>query len=302
MNRLDFGQTGGHPLTLDDFSFIQDAWRDSFKAAVNLLRDPALTTLLPSFIIAGCEKTNPSAGVWSIAEGYMVYEGEICYVPAHTLSYSNINDPLYWYIDQTAVAPSPVEYKDFSIKNIHLRRQAKVRTTSSTVAYSTKENVRAMLDRRQRGDIGTINGANGWTGGITYVKAHGRVSLYGILSTTSNTTHGNVMFQLPAELTPYCHGFGYLGTAPAVDSLIAGILALQLAQSGLLPYMALRVYLNGSTPTSYTPWPLTIQPLNLTSPPPRVANLRVLNPVNIPPGSDSVLYNFNGISWDIAAE
>ncbi len=232
----------------------------------------------------------------------MVYEGEICYVPAHTLSYSNINDPLYWYIEQTSVSPSPVEYKDFSVKNVHLQRRAKVRTTSSTVPYDTGENVRAMLDRRQRGDIGTINGTNGWTGVITYVKSHGRVSFYGILSTTSNVTHGNVMFQLPAELTPYCPGVGYVGSAAAISSPEAVAVAIILAAGGSLPHTALRVYLNGTTPTSYTLWPLTVEPINLTSAPPRVANVKVLGPVTIPGGSDTVVYNFNGISWDIAAE
>jgi hypothetical protein len=303
MNKLDVSLFGGHPLTLADFNFIQEAWRDSFRAAANILRDPASSGLAPSFVIAGCERTNPSAGVWAIAEGYVAIEGEICYVPAHNVGYSDINDPLFWYVEQTAVAPSPVEYRDFSLQNVHLQRVAKVRTTSSSVPFATMPTVRAMLDRRQRGRTGTFTLINGWTGIIEYTVVAGRLQLYGYVQASSNIINAAVMCQVPAELTPKVFGLGYVGTMPVLTSGEFAALAVGLSLSGGgLPFNSTRLFLNGTTITSTVQYPVMAELTNLTSAPPRTCNLRVMQPQAIPGGSDSVVYNLNGITWDITAE
>jgi len=305
MTKLDTSFNGGHPLTLADFNFIQEAWRDSFVAAVNMLRSPSESTLAPSFIIAGCAKTSPSAGVWAISEGYMVYEGEICYVPAHTLSYSNVNDPLYWTVEQTAVAPSPVEYKDLSNKNVHLQRRAKVTTTSGVVAFNESATVSNILDAKLRGESGTLTLINGWDGNVTYRVIAGRVTLFGSVSANSNTIQGNVISNIPAAICPWIHIYNnYCGLGPATDSIIAGLVALDVFLNGGNIYPATRLHRLSSNINvlATTAWPLAVVPKNLTGAAPRTAQLRVWNPINIPGGYDYVVYNVTGISWDIAAK
>lgn len=303
MNKLETSLLGGHPLTLDDFTFLQEAVHDGFKALSNILSDPNNPSLEPSYIIKGCEKTLQSAGIWQINAGYIVISGEVCYVPQHTVSFSDEADPLYWIIEQSAVAPSPVEYRDLQLQEVHLQRIAKVSTTTSLLPFESTLTVRALLDRRQRRGSGTFTLINGWEGAVSYTIAHGRIHLHGFINCSSNTIQSLVAFNIPSALAPWGWGFdNYVGVMPSIESSQAGVLAIAYALSGGISFPCTRIHRFESTINSASCWPCHILPNNVTSAAPRVANFLVYQPQNIPSGSDTVVYNLSGISWNIAPE
>lgn len=301
MNKFDTTQSGGHPLTLNDFDFIQKSWIEGFKCLSNILQLPSDEGLEPSYIIAGCEKTNPSAGLWQISEGFVVVKGELCYVPQHNVSFSNINDPLYWLVEQTIVEPSPVQYKDFNVKDVHLQRVAKATTTTTDVLYNPEQNVKNRLDKIQRGQSGSLTLLNGWSGSIDYRVKHGMVFLYGEIICESNTIQSETVCLIPSEIAPFYRGFGYIGTSQAVSEAVATAIGFGAALYGGHTHQSTRIFRNDSgTLISTSGWPLTIFPDNLNLPAPRTPRLFVLNPQNIPSGYNSVSYNLNGICWEIA--
>lgn len=303
MNKIDFNQTGGHPLHLEDFAFLQNASIDAFKAIANILQEPQSSGLTPTYIITGCVKTNPVPGTWAISEGYVVIAGEIYYVPSHSISYVDVNAPLYWTVEQTNETPSPLEYKDFSIKNVHFSRVAKLTTTLTSTVYNPAQNVAQRIDMIHRGVTGSLTLLNGWDGALEYRVIAGRVTLYGSVLANSNTIQSAVISNLPAEICPWVRIYDdYCGVGAATNSTIAGIVAADVALNGGNLHPAIRLQRNSGDNNilATAAWPIQLVPQNLTSAAPRTAQLRVWNPVNIPAGFDYVVYNLNGISWDIA--
>jgi hypothetical protein len=303
MNKLDTSQPGGHPLTLDDFSFLQEANRDSFKGLANILSDPQASGLEPSYIIKGCEKSLLSAGVWQIAAGYVVINGEICFVPQHNVSFNDEADPLFWMIEQSVAPPSPVEYRDLQLQDVHLRRVAKVSTTPGVIQYEAIPTIRALLDRRQRRNSGSFALTNGWQGDVRYTIVHGKIQLHGYIYCSSNAIQSLSAFDIPGALSPWGWGFNhYLGVMPEVPPLIAGSVSVAYGLYGSNSFPSLRLFKSGSTNTSVSYWPCHIIPLNASAIPPRICRFFVFSPQNIPNGSDGVVYNLSGINWDLPAE
>jgi len=82
MNKLLIPSTniGGHPLTLNDLRFLQDAILDALKG----LGAGFGNALDDTYILAGCEVVLAGVLTYNVAEGYMLYKGEVCKVDAHT--------------------------------------------------------------------------------------------------------------------------------------------------------------------------------------------------------------------------
>ena len=115
MNRIDFTKTGGHPLSLRDFDFLQTAIRDMFIPLINSQHYGGGTT---GIILQGCRV---STGAQSA--GYVAYGGEIYYVPAHSGAFTV--PVLVPQGDVVDTAYSPVSYADASSQNVHLKREMK---------------------------------------------------------------------------------------------------------------------------------------------------------------------------------
>lgn len=93
MNRL-LTPNGGMPLELDDFNFIQDAYKEVIKAAfepiVKFFPTGLSSFATGNFIISGCEATDIGGGNSSISAGLVYIDSEILYAPA-VASYPTAN-------------------------------------------------------------------------------------------------------------------------------------------------------------------------------------------------------------------
>lgn len=114
MNKLIL-QGGGHPLTIEDLQFMQDAWRAGFTAAMSMFASPAY----PSFIVSGCEKTAAATpGYADISAGYVYHANEVWQVE-QALNVPNAD--IHLAPDVSYQAPSPVTYasgSDFDTKQV----------------------------------------------------------------------------------------------------------------------------------------------------------------------------------------
>ena len=116
--------TGGHPRSNDDIMFVQQAVFDGFLGLSKVFGD--------TYIISGCAIPNPSTGNYTIAAGWMCYQGEIMEVAGNSITGSASVPSIT--VDQVAAAPSPVTYFDAVSRNAHFTRKAKL-ITSQTAGF-----------------------------------------------------------------------------------------------------------------------------------------------------------------------
>lgn len=86
MHRLLLGE-GGHPLTLDDLSFLQSALSIPIMAGLNAWGN---------CIVSGCEITLDAAGKRSISSGIIAFAGDLYLVYKHDLAPLGQGEELYW--------------------------------------------------------------------------------------------------------------------------------------------------------------------------------------------------------------
>ena len=99
MDRIDFTQPGGFPLTQDTFDYLQSAFRLVFTGIARSFGDKV--------ILWGCEQ-NASG---SVSSGWVIVNGEVLYTPGGSASTV--------YISQEA---TPVRFADNTLKDVYWKR------------------------------------------------------------------------------------------------------------------------------------------------------------------------------------
>lgn len=136
MNRLITTETGGHPLTLDDLGFIQNAYRETFVGLLMGLSESANR----GYRLVGCETyLNSGTNTLWINEGYVVIKlgiaTELFHVKHHNLGVASFGvDPFWKYVEED-IAPSPVTYKNLNIKNVHKKGTLTLVPTAQTFLF-----------------------------------------------------------------------------------------------------------------------------------------------------------------------
>lgn len=111
-------KSGGHPLFLDDFTFIQSAYSEALAGLVSFV-SPTGNSILSGIVV---DTSGPNV---TYTSGFVAIGGEIFKVDAGSFTNSfNPADQLYFLPQQTPVPPSPDTYEDLSLKNVHLQRRA----------------------------------------------------------------------------------------------------------------------------------------------------------------------------------
>ncbi|MFN8322170.1 MAG: hypothetical protein U0T74_05880 [Chitinophagales bacterium] len=130
MKQIDLSQLGGHRFVKDDLRFMNDR--------VTVLMQ-GLTAVAPACILSGCVLTaNGGTGTYHVSAGYVVIASELYRVEAADTGVSNSLNPLtqcFWNLVETVVSPSPVTYKNLTVKNIHKERKMTVSGNASIFAY-----------------------------------------------------------------------------------------------------------------------------------------------------------------------
>lgn len=207
MQYLKTTEREGHPLTLDDAGFIQDAFKDALNGFLK-----GFEGANNSFIITGCV-ISVSGGDIVISAGWVVLNGEIYEVEAGNFGPIAFLAPApYWKIEEIAVAPSPVYYEDNSLKNVHLKRRATLTgiDTGGLIKYSDTKTFKSLLhDLMLNGDT-DFTMINSWDFGnlpvanAGYRKEGNRVFLRGDIRFTGGAVPlTNLPFaQLPVGYRP----------------------------------------------------------------------------------------------------
>ena len=117
MNLLKTTDNGGFPLMLNDFRWIDQGYREAFKAMMSGYGVDDSTAV----IISGCERTVAS-GTVTIAAGFISIGGEICLVPSHTYPEPTIGQVEYWDLFNTfdpnglKVFQSTLDYDTYQVR------------------------------------------------------------------------------------------------------------------------------------------------------------------------------------------
>ncbi|MDR0559120.1 MAG: hypothetical protein LBG92_03055 [Prevotellaceae bacterium] len=124
MNKIDFSQQGGFPLTQDTLNFMQSAYQDTFRY---------LSPMLGNYVIlAGCTNDNNV-----IQHGFVLLNGEVLYTPggAYTGSGTTV------YIDEQKDSAT---FADGASKQIYFRRTLKFGVGSPSFLWSNFKNIRTL--------------------------------------------------------------------------------------------------------------------------------------------------------------
>lgn len=133
MNQFKTTDNGGLPLTLNDFRWIDNGYREAFKAMMSGydVVDSA------AVILSGCERTVAS-GTVSIAAGYLSIGGEICLVPAHTYPEPAGGQFEYWDLYTSYDAEGLKVFQSTLDYDTYQKRVAKITVASSVPAGYTE--------------------------------------------------------------------------------------------------------------------------------------------------------------------
>lgn len=217
MNKLTTNNTGGHPLMLDDFDFIQKSIIDMLNSLMSWSNG------FNGVIVKGCDLyLNGGTGTYWINPGYVYIaglvgpQGEIFVVAAQDTGTAVLATAqnMAWNISDVASAPDPVTYANLVARSVHRTRQAFLGavTFSFPIKYNTTPTYAvAMADVLQPAMIGAWQApalAAHVTEDISNPAGYAldlpnRVSLKGLVTYTGTAVVVNaLLFTLPAGYRP----------------------------------------------------------------------------------------------------
>lgn len=212
MKFLKTTEREGHPFTLDDAGFIQDAFKDAFSGLLK-----GFNGANNSFIITGCELGIVSGNL-ILSAGWVCLNGEIHQVDTANFGGVAFSPPApYWVLTESALPPSPVYYQDSSLKNVHLNRKATLSGTNpgGAILYSATKRLHELVSLMgdKMGSLFTLT--NSWVAGAMPVSDPGyevegkRCFLYGDIRFSGAVPLTNAPFATlpvgarPARATTY---------------------------------------------------------------------------------------------------
>ena len=164
MNKLKTTDTGGFDCKLNDFRFLSKGVEDAFKGILS-----AFTPTATTYILSGCTYTLVS-GTMTMSEGYVAIDGEVCYVPAHSISFTTPAN-LYWDVEISYDSEGFKQFENFDWHDTYEVRVAKIKYNNTAVPLgktsllSTK-NISTLLKET----VGTPSGGIiMWSGAINTI-------------------------------------------------------------------------------------------------------------------------------------
>lgn len=298
MNFIDTSKNGGHPLYLEDIEFVQQSYKEAIAGITSSLG-------ADSYILSGCDKTLQSAGVWAISKGFVVLDKEVFYVPDHTVSFLDENDPLYFDVEQSYVSPSPVNYKKTGSQNVHIQRQAVITSVATDYEFKSLPKMFNVIDHLIRGDAGFLEASHPWNGSLAYRVAGGLLHLSGALSVNAIGIDysGNNILEIPLQYLPYRDGSStltYGAHHPLIDMIDSAKVLYNGAHRFVVPVTRQNLNLETISVGSAIAevWADLSNPV-LEGSGRRRGYLRIFDPGGWTNGFRRI-YKFSGVSWLIA--
>ncbi len=119
MNKLkNTDQTGGYPLVMDDFRFLQDAFREGFKAHLNAISRLELGGAIERRLVFADDSDLliDASNSWTFPETYVYSAGELYRIPETVL---NSSPSGYYYVFSPAISNDPNGTKTFQDASTH---------------------------------------------------------------------------------------------------------------------------------------------------------------------------------------
>jgi hypothetical protein len=145
MKRLKTTETGGHPFTLDDLGFIQDASADALKQLLTAFNDANDTVIL-----SGCVVSYTSSNtIINITAGFISYKGEVCPVDAGSFTVAGTIPgfkPL-----AISIPPSAVVYENLISKDVHTLKGClfvDITSEAESVALSLVKRIEEVIQKK----------------------------------------------------------------------------------------------------------------------------------------------------------
>ncbi len=114
MNELKF-YPGGHPLSIDDLTWLQTAMRFGFEAL--------MTSMGTGFILSGCAVTR-AGGMLNVGPGVVVHDSEILLFDGASISL--LYEPGAYFEAHETNDVQTVTYKDLIVRDVYKIRKAKL--------------------------------------------------------------------------------------------------------------------------------------------------------------------------------
>lgn len=127
MKKLITTNTGKHPFTLADLGFMQDSYMELVKALVEALA----ADTNPALVLVGCDITLVAGSDYNNSAGFVFFNGELYAVDASSTPIDFDATPVVLEPIVTYAVPSPVTYKNLSVKNVHHVRKARFIETAN---------------------------------------------------------------------------------------------------------------------------------------------------------------------------
>jgi|GEM_PF-4828522 len=132
MNKLHTDINGGFPFSLDDLRWIDESIRDSIKGFMSTFG----IADTEAFILSGLVYTDNGTS-FSLTEGYVVIEGEVCHFQAQTINNPPSGQAAYFEIDVTYDPTRLVTFENGMSHDVYEVRKAKLITGSDTTTGVT---------------------------------------------------------------------------------------------------------------------------------------------------------------------
>lgn len=151
MKKLNPFYPGGWKVKSDEIMYLQEALKEPLVQAFLSLNTGV-------FILSGCVKST-AAGVTSVTAGFVVYEGEVCEVPAHSYSSVIAGETEIW--EKSVVTSGTKTFVDGSTHDVYesqICKLIKVTTLPGTYyLYSTKNLKNVITESLQLNGWQTVN-------------------------------------------------------------------------------------------------------------------------------------------------
>ena len=218
MNKIQWSNQGGKPVTQDDFNFMQGALQEMLTAIASAL--PNIKGSTKAFILSGCDTylNGVTNTYWNNA-GYVAinYVGqlEIYAVPAGDLGVGDLTTVnIDFKISDVSAYPDPDVFANGVSRNTHRQRTAVMNTTNQGPAsydpdFNLVNNMGSALAAtswRNVGGAGQPAFGNHWSALVTNVRfmksKTGLVHLQGVAQSAIGSGPTPTIFTLPVGFRP----------------------------------------------------------------------------------------------------
>lgn len=239
MNKLDLSFLGGHPITLDDLEFLQNALTEGIKGAISPFQFGGSDPVILAGIIGTISGLNTN-----FTAGFIVVNGEVYYVPAATVVTAS---PICIDIAETIDTAGDVTYEDLATHSTYLVRKGLLKNTAGSPTEIDIADFITIRDKLRSITNCVVNTPMSWTNStMSGSWAYASGGAYA----GNAVRHGkNALNEIKLDGLAYC---AFASIAPLIMNLPAGFRPAEMK--------VFSVYIGDTGTSSQIPGFITIEP------------------------------------------